>query len=407
MKTPDALLVSTAPGPREALGAFGVERRRMKERGIKKLPDGRWQYSWKHKGNQHRIIAPTYTIAAASLAKVRAQIAEGRYLEKEDKPQTTFEEAVKKFLKWGKTNVSTGTLRRDTEFAALWIASREFKGQVLSDITAENVEAYRTNRLNTVGTRTIGKRTFDKRPAGKRTCDLELARLRRLFVLCIEWKLCKENPAKGVKFFRPESKHDRFLTPDEEARILEACPPDVRPAVVFAVNTGIRQGELVSLTWGQVDFQRKIITLTADKTKTKQTRHVPMNTLALEALKALPRGISPNAPVFPIIAGRDHRDLVRRFKGAVERTKINEGVIRSQCVTWHTLRHTFASRLVQGGVNLLTVQRLLGHTTLAMVQRYAHLADTHLKDAVDTLTDNLRVQKRCSEPGEGAQGGGA
>ena len=376
-------------------------------RGLKKLADGRWQYSWDYRKRYHRMIAPTRAIAEASLAKVRAMIAEGKYLEKEEKPTVLFETAVKEFRTWGTNNVSTGQVRRDKESSDLWLAFPRFRGKTLGEITVADCEAYRNWRLGAVGTRTKGKVTFNKRPAGKRTCDLDLARLRRLFVLCIEWKYCKENPAKGVKFFNPESKHDRFLTPNEEARILEACPPDVRPAMVFAVNTGIRQGELVSLTWGQVDIQRKIITLTADKTKTKRTRRVPLNAPALEALKSLPRGIAPTATVFPVIAGRDHRDLVRRFKWAVEKTKINEGVIPSQRVTWHTLRHTFASRLVQAGVNLLTVQRLLGHTTLAMVQQYAHLADTHLQAAVDTLAESRNLQTTCNRPGEGSQGGGA
>jgi integrase len=376
-------------------------------RGLKRVPDGRWQYSWTFKGRYHRVLAPTRAIAAASLAKIQAQIAEGRYLEKEAAHETRFEDAVKKFLEWGETNLADGTQRRDKEFSALWLASPSFKGRTLADITTADVEAYRTTRLGSKKTRTKGKCTFETRPAGKVTCDNDLSRLRRLFSLCIGWKLTKENPAKGVKFFRPESRHDRFLTHEEEKAILQACPADVRPAVVFALNTGIRQGELLSLTWGQVDLVRKVVTLTADKTKGKKTRRVPLNQLAVEVLKGLPRGIVASAPVFPIIAGRDQRDLVRRFEWAVDKTKINKDVPRPQRVTWHTLRHTFASRLVQSGVSLLAVKELLGHSTLAMVMRYAHLADENLKAAVDTLALVSNMQTTCNQPQGGESGGGA
>lgn len=404
--TIEAFAAPTVKGDRQ--GAFGVKggalKRERRERGIKKLADGRWRYSFEHKGRKHRFIVPTYTIAVASLAKVRAQIAEGRYLEKEVSEQIRFEKAVEKFLEWGQTNVSEGTQRRDRECSDLWLACPRFKGRPLTDITAEDVEAYRKDRLTKVRTRTIGDHTFNVRPAGERTCDLDLARLRRLFSLCIRWKLCKENPAKGVDFFNPESKHDRFLTHEEEAAILAACPPDIRPAVIVAVNTGLRQMELLTLTWAHVDQLGKTLTVTADKAKSKKSRRVPLNKAALEAIKSLPSGISLQTPVFPVVSERDQRDLVRRFEKAVAKTGVNKGAERSQRVTWHTLRHTFASRLVMAGVDILTVKELLGHSTLVMVMRYAHLSQAHLREAVDALGASRTDTKRTLAP-KRARGG--
>jgi len=197
-----------------------------------------------------------------------------------------------------------------------------------------------------------------------------------------------------------ESRHDRFLTPDEETAILDACPEDVRPAVVFALNTGIRQMELLTLTWGKVDLARKVITLSADKTKGKKTRRVPLNPMALEALGTPPQGYNQTTPVFPVVSERDQRDLVRRFKKAVDKTGINKGASRSQRVTWHSLRHTFASRLVQSGVSLLNVKELLGHATLAMVMQYAHLDDASLKSAVEVLTNFRTLTKPGLAPDE-------
>lgn len=129
-----------------------------------------------------------------------------------------------------------------------------------------------------------------------------------------------------------------------------------------------------------------------------------LNALALEALKALPRGIEPKAPVFLTLA-RDGRDaLVRRFSRALLTTGINLDAPPAQRVSWHTLRHTFASRLVQAGVNLLTVKELLGHSSLVMVMRYAHLADDNLKAAVDTLAAVPNLHKTCTATGGGSEG---
>lgn len=356
----------------------------MKERGIKKLPDGRWRYSWFYQGRYHRVIAPTRTIAAANLAKIRAEIAEGRYLEKETSRQTTLKEAVARFLKWGETNLAPGSLRRDKQFAARWIAFPRFKGKALAMISVPDVEAYRTDRLA---------------GAGKRTCDYDLSRLRRLFALCEAWGIAKGNPAKGVKFFHPDNRRNRFLTHEEEAAIIAKAPEWLSPAIVFSVNTGLRQGELVSLTWGQVDLARKTVTVTADKAKSKKTRHVPLNALALEAINTQPRGFNPQAPVFPVVARYGTETLRQAFRRAVRSLGMD-----STAISWHTLRHTFASRLVQSGVNLLTVKELLGHSSLVMVMRYAHLADENLKSAVDALILNRDLQITCTAPGDGMGG---
>jgi integrase len=273
---------------------------------------------------------------------------------------------------------------RDKIFGGFWKAFPRFRGRLLDEITVPDVEAYRNHPAGGVG---------------KRTCDYDLGRLRRLFSLCISWGYCKENPAKGVKMFHPESRRDRFLTAKEEADILDKIQPSLRPAVVFAVNTGLRQMEQITLTWGQVDLSRRTVTITAERAKGKRSRRVPLNELALEALRSQPRGLKSETPVFPALAGIRQESLVRIFRRAVKAA----GLVPKE-VTWHVLRHTFASRLVQAGVNLLTVKELLGQPTLAMVMRYAHLADTHLKEAVDTLAAVSKLQITCNDPQKGVGG---
>jgi len=385
------LKANTAPpgtGPRP--GAFGAKGGRMekpkaarRERGIKKLADGRWRYSWTFRGRYHRMTAPNYAIARACLSKIRAEIAEGRYLEKEATPRVTFERAAQDFLTWGKSNLAPGTWIRDRQFVARWLRHPRFEGRTLDEISPADIEAYRNGRLATVG---------------KRTADYDLSRLKRLFSLAQAWGLCKADPTRPVKLFHPDNRRERFLSAEEEKVLRAALPEWVRPAFDFALNTGLRQMELLTLTWGQVDLARRTITLTADKTKSKRTRHVPLNVAALAALKSQPRALSPEAPVFPVLARTRQASLVQIVRRTVRRLGL-EGV------TWHTLRHTFASRLVQRGVGLLTVKDLLGHSTLTMVLRYAHLADENLRRAVDTLTEDPNLHETCTGR-ETAPGGG-
>lgn len=359
-----------------------------REKGLKQLTDGRWQWSYMDpNGRYHRRIARTKTEARAYLEKVRTEIREGRYLERRSTPRVAIEEAVKQFLKWGETNLAGSTKLRDEHFSALWLAFPKFKGRPLSEIAVTDVEAYRAHRLATVG---------------KRTCDYDLSRLRRLFVLSESWGLSKGNPAKGVKFFNPDNRRDRFLTREEEESLVAEVPDWVRPAIRFSVNTGLRQGELVSLVWGQVDLGLKVVTVTAEKAKGKKLRRIPLNKAAIKAIGTQPRAIAPETPVFPQVAEYGTETLRQAFRRAAKRLKMDE-----RAISWHTLRHTFASRLVQAGVSLLTVKELLGHSTLVMVMRYAHLADENLRAAVDALESPPDLQKTCNRPSKRARGGKA
>ena len=144
------------------------------------------------------------------------------------------------------------------------------------------------------------------------------------------------------------------------------------PAVLVSMNTGLRLGELVSLRWSSIDFKGAQLTVEGSTAKSQQTRHVPLNSEALDALKRWKKQNSDPERVFP----------VARFKKAwtalLERAHITR-------FRWHDLRHHFASRLVQKGVALNTTRELLGHGSLAMTLRYAHLAPDQKTDAVAKL----------------------
>jgi len=164
----------------------------------------------------------------------------------------------------------------------------------------------------------------------------------------------------------------RWLTQEEITRVLEACAKsknkELGAAVVIALNTGLRRGELIGLTWERVDLSRSVLQL--ELTKSGCRREVPMNDASYRALVSL--GPKANGRVFKT------RYIQTAYNNAVAAAKLDD-------VNFHTLRHTFASWSVMRGVTLKELQELLGHASLAMTMRYAHLAPEHLRAAVSRL----------------------
>jgi integrase len=166
---------------------------------------------------------------------------------------------------------------------------------------------------------------------------------------------------------RVHNEVDRWLTADEEERRMVASSPWLGEFIVFALNTGMRQGEILNLQWQDVDFTRGTLVVVM-KSKNGTRRTIPLNTKAYELLasKQGATGVS-KGPVFRTPRGNELkvRFLVREFCEARDRAGIPN-------FRFHDLRHTFATRLVQRGIDLYKVQRLLGHKTSHMTQRYAH-----------------------------------
>lgn len=183
------------------------------------------------------------------------------------------------------------------------------------------------------------------------------------------------NPASGAKLREPEGKL-RWLTRDEYTRLLAAASPLVRDFVQLGCHTGLRKGELLQLEWTDVDPVRRLIMLRPEATKSGRRRAVPLNDEALAAIRSRGDACPDSALVFCGVL-----DLKKGFAGAVRRAGLHD-------VTPHTLRHTFASWLVIAGVPLYEVRDLLGHSTIKLTERYAHLAPENLRAAVDRIGQN-------------------
>jgi integrase len=190
------------------------------------------------------------------------------------------------------------------------------------------------------------------------------------------------NPARLVPQKKESRGRVRFLSDDEESRIRKTLVS--RPHCIYqldlALHSGMRKGEQFTAEWPQVDFKHEYIHL--DRTKNGSDRYVHLNKVALASLKALKEEHKSRKLEFAtLFFGRRNeaiKDPREWFAAACQEAKVKG-------VTWHVLRHTFASRLVMAGVDLKTVQELMGHKTIGMTARYAHLAPGHLKSAVNKL----------------------
>jgi integrase len=205
--------------------------------------------------------------------------------------------------------------------------------------------------------------------------------LRRVFNLAIGDGLIATSPfGKGtasVKLAKENNERVRFLTVEEERKLREVLDPVDWLAVVFALTTGLRQGEQFTARWEHVDFDN--LNLTVPRSKHGELRHVPLSPDAVETLLALRRRAGLSPWVFPSEVLTTHQDAAnfatRIFRPALEAAGVEN-------FRWHDLRHTFGSRLAMAGVPLYVIQRLMGHKSDRMTQRYAHLDASCLRDAV-------------------------
>ena len=208
--------------------------------------------------------------------------------------------------------------------------------------------------------------------------------LSRIYRLGIENKKVTVNPARLLKRQKESDGRVRFLNqhdPKEEARLRKIIAlryPNKMPEFEIAVNTGMRRSEQYAyINWACVDFKRRDLFI--PESKSGKSRHVPLNAVALAAFKELHHQTGASNPIFASRNGKNSLKGPRHwFDDAISEAGVQD-------FTWHDLRHTFASRLVMTGTDIRTVAELMGHRTIQMTMRYAHLAPEHKQAAVDRL----------------------
>ena len=292
-------------------------------------------------------------LAERRYSKIMTDLLEGRYFEENLARTKSFDDMVEKYMEKHAHSRDVYTIKPLLE---------TFGGVTLLEITTPLAAEYQDERLE------------DAEPA---TVYQELSLLRRMFnVARKRWGWVTRNPVSdGDLQFSVGNRNarDRWLTIDEEQTFLANAtnPAWLRPLVTTALHTGMRRGELLALTWKDVDFKARLIRV--EKSKNGEKRSIPMSRTLQETLKAINmRDIS--GTVFPI--------SVRSLRAAYGRTLEKAGITDFH---FHDLRHTFATRLVQAGQDLYKVQKLLGHKSIVMTQRYAHHYPESLRSSVEVL----------------------
>jgi integrase len=238
----------------------------------------------------------------------------------------------------------------------------------LREIRPGHISRYKADRLAA----SVSPGTFNR----------ELALMKQAFTLAIRSGDGKGEPRQNGLNGKRGAPKDRWLTDDEEKRLLAACPGWLKKIVVFAVDTGCRRGEILSLSWKHVDLQRGAATVFGKKTSewwgvplTRRLRDVLSEKQASQKVRAL-----HDNPVFcnPEGLAVNIHELCWAFEVALSKGGITN-------FRFHDLRHTFATRLAQNGVDLFTIQKLLGHKSYATTERYAHHYTESLRRGINVL----------------------
>ena len=325
-----------------------------------------WYTDVQHHGQRIRTAAGSSRDLAQDAAKaIEGDLVRGRFHLAQVKPGPSFQRVAEQYAEWAEHNKRGW--RQTGQFNQQALLTY-FGAKPINHITPWLIEKYKLWRREGLQPATVNR-------------DLSL--LSHIFTKAIEWGHLTDHPMKGgkVKKLPGETMRERILTPEEETTLLAEASPRLQPILILALDTGMRRGEILGLTWDRVDLRQAEILL--PHSKNGRMRRLPLTDRALEALRALHPPSTTRGHVFTLRNGRPQRDIREGFAGAIQRAGLPG-------LRPHDLRHTFATRLVIAGVDIVTVQRLLGHQTLAMTQRYAHPTSADMRRAIGALNDLVR-----------------
>ena len=230
-----------------------------------------------------------------------------------------------------------------------------FENYRLTDVSPLLIEEYKQVRQKNVSNASVNR---------------ELSVLKHSFSQAVKWGLTDKNPAQSVGMLR-ETPRTRYLTYKEEDRLLSACPQWMGEIVLFALHSGMRQGEILSLLWADIDLTQKAILVR--QSKNGRPRSIPMNRVIFDLLSSKEKG-QPLERVFPV----NQNTLSKTFHSLCQELGIED-------FRFHDMRHSFSTRLSQSGCNVFQIMSLLGHKSLSMTARYSHFNTESLRSVVNQL----------------------
>jgi integrase len=288
---------------------------------------------------------------------------------------------ISEFTAYGEANYARKTMK-------LYKAIMEHFATIVRDIpmhelTSKHIDRYKTVRLSAC--KGDGREDKEKKEKiSPISVNVELRMLKSALNTARRWKLIDSNPFEGVALAEVPERDPIFFTRADFQTLLQSIKHKwLKEVVVFAVLTGMRRGELLNLRWAQIDWQRRMIQIQSTPTfRTKQgkKRTIPLSETAMYLLQAK-YGKDASEHVF-LLNGKPIFDgwLTHAFKKAVTDAKLEKGGLH-----FHSLRHTFASWLVQDGVSLYEVQKLLGHSSSKVTEIYSHLQPEQMHSTVNRI----------------------
>jgi integrase len=323
--------------------------------------------------------------SAKLASQIRAEhvrsIRHGEELPKNKPKAPYFKEVAEKYLEWAAKNKTREG--RDDEYRYRKYLSLPFDDKRLNKISSFDLEKLKAELYKS-----------GLSPGSVKHC---LVVFRQIFNKAIQWGFYDgKNPIKGVKLPVLQNQRERFLTYDEANLLLSELKNTserVHDMALLSLHCGLRAGEIFNLKGQDLDFENDMINVS--DAKNKESRKAFMTESVKDALlKNL-----PDSPDDYIFKDRWHGQRIERisltFKRAVDSLKLNEGIKdRRQIITFHSLRHTFASWLALQGETILTIKELLGHKTLAMTVRYAHLMPEQKRRATLDLEKAFNEKRR-------------
>lgn len=294
-------------------------------------------------------------LAEAILGKVKIQIIEGKWFDKAVESQITFSELKERYME---------RYQKSRDPVSIKKLLPVFGDRLLTEIEIDDVEDYIEMRM-TEGAK--ASTVYKEFALGRRMFNIARRKWRKEFGVSV-------NPFADAGFPSFNNERDRWLTIEEEEALLKVASPEwLKDVIIFAIHTGCRRGEILDIRVnGNLDMPRRVITVQASKGGNRKL--IPMSDKLFEMLMRRLKVVSISGRLFDTKAGT----LKDGFCRAVEKAGLED-------LHFHDLRHTFGTRLVQMGVDLYRVQKLMGHKSIRMTERYAHHCPESLKSAADAL----------------------
>jgi len=325
----------------------------------------RWYIYYRVEGERIRKVIKNAQSRADALKVLQIEVADafrGKHGMKKEEKRIKFSELADMYIEYSKLNKKSW--REDCYRIEAHL--KPFFGKLqLKETTPLLIENYRAKRL--------------KAGIAKSTTNRELALLKSIYSKAIDWNLYVENPVRKVKLFSEgDNLKERILSPEEERRLLDESAVHLKPILSTAIHSGMRRNEILTLTWNQVNLSKKIIRV--EKAKSGKIRYVPINDFLLEEFIELKKKNGKSAYVF---LNPNTNKPIGDIKTAFNAAKRRAGI---KGLRFHDLRHTFATRLIEYGVDLITVKELLGHHSVVITQRYTHSNLNQKMNAVQKLS---------------------